>query len=197
MAHQIMCYGDSNTFGYDPRSYLGGRYPETVRWTALLNAEGWEVVNEGQNGRSIPRLDHEINAAVRTILRANAEILVVMLGSNDLLQSPGIAAEICGERMEKFLSSVLTEAHGNLKVLLVTPPPMKLGAWVSDPSTLEESQRLAGCYQAVAQRLGIAFADAGTWDIGLTYDGVHFSETGHQAFAQGMRAALDALFSGN
>lgn len=197
MGHRIVCYGDSNTYGYDPRSYLGGRYPEAVRWTALLNAEGWEVVNEGQNGRSIPRLDHEINAAVRTILRANAEILVVMLGSNDLLQSPGITADVCGERMEKFLAAVLTETQNDLKVLLVAPPPMKLGAWVSDLSTLEESQRLAGCYQAVAQQLGIAFADADTWDIGLTYDGVHFSEKGHRAFTTGIRAAMDGLFSNN
>ena len=197
MGHRIVCYGDSNTYGYDPRSYLGGRYPEAVRWTALLNAEGWEVINEEQNGRSIPRLNQEINAVVQTILRANAEILVVMLGSNDLLQSPGIAAEVCRERIEKFLAAVLAETRDDFKVLLVAPPPMKLGAWVSDPSTLEESRRLAGCYQTVAQRLGVAFVDAGAWDIDLTYDGVHFSETGHRAFAQGIRAALDALFSDN
>lgn len=24
---RVMCLGDSNTYGYDPRSYLGGRYP--------------------------------------------------------------------------------------------------------------------------------------------------------------------------
>ena len=22
----VICFGDSNTYGYDPRSYLGGRY---------------------------------------------------------------------------------------------------------------------------------------------------------------------------
>lgn len=134
---------------------------------------------------------------MRTIRHANAEILVVMLGGNDLLQSPGITAEICGERMGKFFATVLSEAQNDLKVLLVTPPPMKLGAWVSDPSTLEESQRLAGRYQTVAQRPGVAFADAGAWGIDLTYDGVHFSETGHWAFAKGMQAALDGLFSNN
>ena len=59
MCRRLLCYGDSNTFGYDPRSYLGGRYPESVRWTALLIAKGWNVINKGENGRSIPRLEQE------------------------------------------------------------------------------------------------------------------------------------------
>ena len=28
MGQRILCYGDSNTYGYDSRSYLGGRYPK-------------------------------------------------------------------------------------------------------------------------------------------------------------------------
>ena len=48
---RILCYGDSNPYGYDPSAYLGGRYPEDVRWTGLLKRAGWVVVNEGQNGR--------------------------------------------------------------------------------------------------------------------------------------------------
>ena len=34
--------------------------------------------------------------------------------------------------------------------------------------------------------LGIRFADAGKWDIPLAYDGVHFTEKGHRAFAAGL-----------
>ncbi len=193
MCHRLLCCGDSNTYGYDPRSYLGGRYPETVRWTALLNAEGWQVINEGENGRSIPRADWEIKAAIQVINRAKAEALVIMLGSNDLLQCPGLAADVCAERMEHFLGAILAETKTS-KLLLVAPPPMKPGAWVNDPRTLEESRRLAGCYEAMAQRLGIAFADAGSWNVALAYDGVHFSEEGHRAFAKGIQTALDGLF---
>ncbi len=68
MGHRIVCYGDSNTYGYDPRSYLGECYPETVRWTALLSADGWTVIYEGEHGRSIPRLEREIEAAKPIIL---------------------------------------------------------------------------------------------------------------------------------
>ena len=39
MGKRILCLGDSNTYGYDPRSYVGGRYPETVRWTGRLRLQ--------------------------------------------------------------------------------------------------------------------------------------------------------------
>ena len=193
MCRRLLCYGDSNTYGYDPRSYLGGRYPESVRWTALLIANGWNVINKGENGRSIPILEQEIAAAADSIHRSKADVITVMLGSNDLLQCPGLAIEVCGKRMERFLSAVLTQAQGNAKILLVAPPPMEPGAWVSDPETVEESRKLAGCYETIAHRLGIAFADAGVWGVGLAYDGVHFSEDGHLAFAKGIQIALDSL----
>ncbi|MDE6589326.1 MAG: hypothetical protein K2K53_03035 [Oscillospiraceae bacterium] len=190
MCRRLLCYGDSNTYGYDPRSYLGERYPESVRWTALLDAGGWKVINQGENGRSIPQRAQEIEAAVQTILCAKAEVVVIMLGSNDLLQCPSLSAESCSGRMERFLASLLAETHTAPQIVLVAPPPMEPGAWVSNPRTIEASRQLAGCYEAVAHRLGIAFADAGAWGVGLTYDGVHFSAEGHLAFAKGMQTAL-------
>ena len=43
---KILCFGDSNTYGFDPRGYLGGRYPVTVRWTGRLQETGYDVVTE-------------------------------------------------------------------------------------------------------------------------------------------------------
>lgn len=65
--HRVLCYGDSNTYGYDPRFCLGGRRPKSIRWTALLEADGWNIFNEGQNGRCIPQRDWEIAAVVQKI----------------------------------------------------------------------------------------------------------------------------------
>lgn len=130
----------------------------------------------------------------QTARRESAEMVTVMLGSNDLLRQSHPSAEGCAERMDRFLTTFLEEVPASCRVLLIVPPPMKEGAWVDDPATLEESQRLAGCYAVLAQRLGIHFADAGAWDVELTFDGVHFSETGHRAFADGMQKTLKALF---
>lgn len=82
---RILCYGDSNTYGYDPRSYLGGRYPETIRWTGLLKRAGWEAVNKGKNGREIPE---DIQDVAWGVVQAfPVDIVAIMLGGNDLLQN--------------------------------------------------------------------------------------------------------------
>lgn len=36
---QVICYGDSSTYGYDPRSWVGGRYEPDSRWVDILAAE--------------------------------------------------------------------------------------------------------------------------------------------------------------
>lgn len=198
MAGLILCYGDSNTYGYDPRSYLGGRYPDSVRWTSLLKKHGWEIRNEGQNGRSIPQGDREINLTVQALCRIEADILTVMLGSNDLLQVPCPSATEYAGRMKRFLTTLLHANGWNRfrKILLVAPPPMILGSWVQDEQTIAVSRCLAPCYENIAQMLGINFTDADNWGIDLAFDGVHFSETGHLAFTKGIQQALSSLFSG-
>ena len=35
----VICFGDSNTYGYDPRAYFGGRYDTDCRWVDILAAE--------------------------------------------------------------------------------------------------------------------------------------------------------------
>lgn len=76
------------------------------------------------------------------------------------------------------------------QLLLIAPPPMAPGAWVDDPKIVETSQRLGARYQGLAQKLGIAFADANDWNVELTFDGVHFSERGHRAFFAGIGKRL-------
>ena len=74
----VICFGDSNTYGYDPRSYLGGRYDADSRWVDILAEEtGWTVCNLGENGREIPASPD---------FPADTDLLIVMLGTNDLLQ---------------------------------------------------------------------------------------------------------------
>ena len=36
---KVICFGDSNTYGYDPRSWIGGRYEPDSRWVDILAAE--------------------------------------------------------------------------------------------------------------------------------------------------------------
>ena len=51
---------------------------------------------------------------------------------------------------------------------------------------IDGSRAFARLCQSMAERMGIRFADAGNWAIPLAYDGVHFTEKGHRAFAAGL-----------
>lgn len=70
--------------------------------------------------------------------------------------------------------------------MLIAPLAMKLGDWVSDQAQIDQSKQMAEAYRALAERLNIHFAVAGKWNVALAYDGVHFTEEGHRAFAEGL-----------
>lgn len=174
----VICFGDSNTYGYDPRSWLGGRYDADSRWVDILAVEtGWTVRNMGVNGQEIPRTAPDIPP--------DADLLIVMLGSNDLLQ--GRSPEEAARKLESFLSALsMPQDH----ILLIAPPPMRRGEWVPNQQLIDDSLMFAQCCQSLAERLDIRFADAGDWDIPMAYDGVHFTAQGHRAFAAGLLEAL-------
>lgn len=173
---RILCFGDSNTYGFDPRSYLGDRYPAEDRWTDILAKKTpWEVINAGANGREIPRNPYALRLLSQ---HAPVNVFLVMLGTNDLLQ--GASASEAAGRMEAFLNPLLPHCK---TILLVSPPPMKRGAWVPTDALAAESLQLAEAYQALAQKLGIPFADTRGWNIELAFDGVHFTGEGHHTFA--------------
>ena len=174
----VICFGDSNTYGYDPRGYFGVRYVADNRWVDILAAEtGWTISNMGQNGREIP--------SAAPTFPADTDLLIVMLGTNNLLQ--GQSPEQAAERLEHFLAGI---SQDRSKILLIAPPPMAMGEWVTSQQFVDDSRTFARLCQALAERLGIRFADAGKWDIPLAYDGVHFTEQGHKVFAAGLLEEL-------
>ena len=183
----ILCIGDSNTWGYDPRSRLGGRYPEHVRWTERLS--GRETVNDGINGRTIPPV-REYPDTERLLCGERFDAVCVMLGTNDLLQ--GASAEAAGAAMERYLC-FLRGAAGDTPVILIAPPPFRSGEWVTSAAQISESEKLAGVYRSLAEKTGVFFADAGLWNVEPAFDGVHFTPEGHAAFAAGLSGTLDDI----
>ncbi|MFZ4768284.1 MAG: GDSL-type esterase/lipase family protein, partial [Roseimicrobium sp.] len=135
----ILCYGDSNTWGFVPESITEAfprRHPRDVRWTGVLQRElgaEYHVIEEGQNGRTTVHDDPiNLHRNGRTYLPACLEshkpidLVVLMLGTNDLkamfgLSAPEIAAG-AGQLATVILRSD-TGPHATApKILLVAPP---------------------------------------------------------------------------
>ena len=179
---QIWCFGDSNTYGYDPRGFFGGRYAKS--WSELAEEKtGFRFINDGLNGRAIPCTEYEFNEFRRKAARYNADLLIVMLGTNDLLN--GASATDAAEQMKAFIAECCVKNN-----LLISPPPMKRGTWVTDDGLVLQSMELSQQYRKLAEEVGCLFSDAGEWEIEMTFDGVHFTEGGHARFADKLAEVL-------
>lgn len=157
---KIICIGDSNTQGMDPRSFLGEDYE--YPWPKVLSQLlGCEVINAGQNG-----IGTNIDFSYVDSLLEKEDFIVLMLGTNDVLR------KVKREVIEMRLDSIL-DHYKEKFVILVCPLD------INDISLLD-----------VYQQLGIKYSfhvlDANTWNIKLSYDGIHFSQEGHFQFAQAL-----------
>ncbi len=176
----ILCIGDSNTYGFDPRSYYGSRYSENIRWTGLLESSDRKIINCGQNGLCIPTA--QTYAFYDDLIHNNIpDLITIMLGTNDLLN--GYSAEKAAERMSSFITYILSR-NNNLKILLLSPPLLQAGEWVQSQDLISESLLLGDLYKSIAEKNGLIFADTADWDIDILFDGVHFSPEGHRKYAE-------------
>ena len=196
---KIICYGDSNTYGYDPVERPSLRYSPDGRWVDLVGRklpDSCKILNAGQNGREIPDNGWESAEGAACQLAASTEsgdLIIIMLGSNDLLLG-GCTAEKTAAKMKRFLGAVKMEAPGR-QILLIAPVRFTEGYWVPDQQTMEESEKLTVLYETLAGDMDVCFADANGWGVQLSDDGVHFTKEGHKAFAEGLTKALELWYS--
>lgn len=186
---KIYCYGDSNTYGFDPRSYIGGRYSEGSRWVERLKMAGFPVINGGMNGRKIPYEPSDYKQIEDMLERYQPESMLIMLGINDVLQYDCCSIEELKERMNQFLKW-LGYSYPGLHLILTAPPATKVQVGQIDQIT----SLIPGCYRDLSTVYNTSFVDASAWNIPLAYDGVHFTETGHWLFADNMAEALKVIY---
>lgn len=113
-------YGDSNTYGYDPRDPFGGCYPREKIWTNLLKnimGESVTVISDGLNGRKIPKYKRTIELLEMGLKREkNLAAFAVMLGSNDLLLSDSEGGNINADEIVQHMEDFLTEIQNFLQM---------------------------------------------------------------------------------
>lgn len=193
MDKKIICYGDSNTYGYDPRSTIGDRLSEKIRWTGRLNAEpGFAAAEYGFNGRQIPTAEAEFRE-LEAILEKEAPFccLAVMLGSNDALFMPEASPEAVVGRMDAFLTRLkrFPEMAG-AQLLIIAPPRAELLGMDWRCGIIS---KLGAQYAPIAARQDAGFMEAG--DLPLAFDGIHLAPEGHRILAEKIIDQLKLIFS--
>ena len=169
----IVCYGDSNTYGYNPEN--GFRYEYEERWTTILQKELKDsaiVIPEGLNGRTTS-FEDELrpgrNGAtyLDPCLHSHGpiDLVVLMLGTNDCKTIFGASAEIIGKGIVRLLEQINQYAD-KMKVLVISPIYLGEKVWQDgydqefSPESVEVSKKLEPVYEKVAGKYGKRFMRA-------------------------------------
>ncbi|MEQ8675327.1 MAG: SGNH/GDSL hydrolase family protein [Aggregatilineales bacterium] len=197
----ILCYGDSNTWGYQALS--AHRLPYHQRWTGVLAGhlgDNYLVIEEGLPGRTTVWDDpidayHSGKTYLTPCLASHAPLhmVIILLGTNDLKSRFGLGAydiALGAGMLAQMAQRSETGPNGTPPdVLLVSPPP--LGDIPEEIAPLFEGGRdksiqMVAYYRHVAEQIGCRFMDAGAILTVDPRDGVHWTPAGHAAFAAQM-----------
>jgi len=200
----ILCYGDSNTWGYKP--VVKERYSRAERWTGILQRElgaEYYVIEEGLNGRTTvwdDPIEGYKNGKEQLIPCLTShkpiDLVTIMLGTNDLKRRFSLGAydiaEGAGVLVNIIQKSDCGPQEGAPKVLLMAPPPVaKLTEYAEMFEGAEvKSRRFSEHYQRVAQEFGCEFLDTAQVIVSSDLDGIHFEISEHQKLGRAVAARV-------
>ena len=198
----ILCYGDSNTYGYVPET--GMRYPRDIRYPGrlqMLLGNEYTVIEEGCNGRTTIHddpIDGWKNGLdyLRPCLNSHKpiDIVILMLGSNDLKQTFHLTAEQIANNagvLVDVIKEFTAEKQGFVpEIILVSPPEIGAGIKKSpfygafSEASIEESRKFAKYYKEVADSKGCIFFNAAQYIYPSETDSLHLTSEGHRVLAE-------------
>ncbi len=205
--NNILCFGDSNTYGLIPG--VNGRYEWGVRWTSLLDKRvrkfGYRVVEEGLCGRTTVfedavRQGRKGLSWLPVLLEAHSpiDIVVLMLGTNDCKTLYQADAEEIAAGMESLVE-VVRVFDPQIEIVVVSP--IALGEGVGeegyDPefndNSVLMSRELPGTYRRVAKKWNTHFLAASDYAQPSVTDREHMDVEGHRYFARGIGNLVEKI----
>ena len=200
----ILCYGDSNTYGFVPGE--GGRYPKDVRWPGRLQAmlgPDYDVIEEGCNSRTTVYFDPKEpwlcgETYLRPCLKSHKPLdtVIIMLGSNDLKHyfytTPQKIADGAGRLVDITREYLATQQDAAARIILVAPPLILPGiesAFDDDEHHADAapaSREFASEYLRVAKEKGCDYLDAAAICEISPLDCIHMTADAHAALAKAL-----------
>jgi lysophospholipase L1-like esterase len=205
--NRILCFGDSNTWGYDPATQ--DRFDRDSRWPGVLRGSlgpDYEIIEEGLNGRTTVWNDpiegykngHDYLIPCLETHRP-LDLVIIMLGTNDLKKRFSLSAYDVASGAGVLVKVVQQSAAGRNgaapKVLLLAPPPVvRLTEYAEMFEGAEaRSLKFAEHYRRLAAEMNCAFLDAGSIIVSSELDGIHFEAGEHAKLGRAVAAKVVEL----
>ena len=213
---KILCYGDSNTFGYNPafefnpddglNSTDGLRYDENTRWTALLQTalpEDYQIIEEGLCDRTgfvnnpkgfefsaqrhFPKLLSKYDII---------DVIILALGTNDLQSQ----YDISYGAVEKGLENLILLAREKSKDIILIPPVILsekiLDGFFSfqfDETSIIKSRKVGKIYKKLALLYNCKLFDINKFTQPSDIDGLHYDSESHKLISDKLSTFLSNL----
>ena len=222
---QILCYGDSNTWGcigrWEESEQPEDRYDHLHRWPGVLQQElgnGFHVIEEGLCGRTTIYSPPETpwyngEPYLLPCLRTHSplDLVILMLGTNDLLHNQQMTQEHLGDGITRLLEIIRENPKWGRgaqspNILLLAPIPIApsspQGRVLVYPKFRGEigrelSLHFPKVYAEVAAKNECWFLNAADYAEPCAADGVHMDTESHvrlgKAVAKFLKEKLDNL----
>lgn len=223
MQRTILCYGDSNTWGYVPtqthnKNTSKERYPRTERWTGILQdmlGRDYYVVEEGLNGRTT-NLDYQVppDRNGKTYLppclysHAPIDLVVLALGGNDMKVYFNRSPEDIRDGLVELIDIIQTSQYGQrmqsspeILILPLSVPLPVAEQYVDEDGVVvfegavEKSKLLIDLYAKAAKEKRCYFLDTSKTIFPSNIDGLHIDNVAHKKLAQLICEKVVDIFS--
>ena len=210
----ILCFGDSNTWGYDPANQT--RFLKSIRWTGVLQnllGDNFNIIEEGLNGRTTnvnEREEHSLGYyrafrssmdLVSVLIETNSpiDLVVIMLGTNDLKNNFNQSVNDISSNMRLVCETIINNDYFNSKSIILVSP-----TYINESSssllnsffgTAEKSKSLAKPYKKIADDLDLFFVDASKSVRTNQIDGLHWDSMQHGDFANSICLKIKSIYS--
>lgn len=212
----ILCFGDSNTWGFIPESIMEShsrRHPHDVRWTGVLARElgrDFRVIEEGQNGRTTVHDDpfapvRNAKAVLPALLESHKplDLVAMMLGTNDLKNVYGVSPSEIAAGVKILAQTILASEAGLAgrapRLLILCPPAIGQLSHLPDleakfTQAQARSLALPKHYGSVAAALGCAYLNTQEVITPSKVDGIHLDASAHQALGIALAKKVKSIF---
>ena len=208
----ILCYGDSNTWGYTPAT--GVRYSRQITWPGVAQAAlgpEYELLNEGLNARTTvyddPWKEGKNGLAYLDVCMTThkpLDLVILALGTNDLKLTDAAGAALGAEALVRLVRLISHKEdsspvfHAGPEILLISPIHLGKNATQCAPAMRDgyrQSLLFAQAYEAVARTWHTHFLDAAQYAKPSEKDCVHMEPEDHRALGLAAAAKIQAIFA--
>ena len=215
----ILCYGDSNTWGYIPladHSALKSRYSLDERWPGILQAllgVNYYVIEEGLNSRTTnldyaPPPDRNGKTYLPSCLYSHAplDLVILALGGNDLKTYFNRSVEEIKDGLGELVDIIQSSEYGAAlqaapKVLITTTgiPLLFTEKYVDEngvaflAGAVKKAEALVGLYAQLAKEKRCYYLDLSKEVVPSEIDGVHFDQAAHRRCAELLRDKIKEI----